>query len=266
VDILVINLMRLGDLIQTTPVLRGVRRQYPDSRVTLAVKDIFLEAARLLPGVDRLLAFPSVNLAMLLDQEGGWAEAARQLGEWLKSNHPRPPDLVINLTPNSLGSILAYATGAGEIRGMTAYPNWELGTRPDWATYALVVSRARQANPFNLVDLFLREGGVAPDGQGLQVVVPPDEREEAEKVISGMHMPTGTRLVGLFPGASKPERCWPAELFVQTATALLKKHACHFFIFGSAKEAGLVEAISHRMPPGAVTPLAGRTSPAQLGA
>ena len=35
-DILVINLMRLGDLIQTTPVLRVLKRQYPDGRVTLA--------------------------------------------------------------------------------------------------------------------------------------------------------------------------------------------------------------------------------------
>ena len=90
-DILVINLMRLGDLIQTTPVLRCLRRRYPDGRITLAVKDIFLEAAKLLPGVDRLLAFPSVNLAMLLDQEVGWPAAAGQLGEWLTSESPPIP-------------------------------------------------------------------------------------------------------------------------------------------------------------------------------
>ena len=91
-NILVINLMRLGDLIQTTPVLRCLRSQYPGSRITLAVKDLFRESARLLPGVDRLLPFPSVSLAMLLDQEGGWPEAARLLGEWLRESFPQPPD------------------------------------------------------------------------------------------------------------------------------------------------------------------------------
>ena len=265
-DILVINLMRLGDLIQTTPVLRCLRRRYPDGRITLAVKDIFLEAARLLPGVDRLLAFPSVNLAMLLDQEGGWPAAAGQLGEWFTANLPRPPDLVINLTPNSLGSVLAYATGSSDIRGMTAYRNWELGTRPDWATYALVVSRARQANPFNLVDLFLREGGLAPDGQGLEVDLPAEAEAEAGEFLRGLYLPPGTKLVGLFPGASKPERCWPPESFVRTAKDLLKSHACHFFIFGSAKEANLVQAIAQQLPPSSTSPLAGRTSPALLAA
>jgi ADP-heptose:LPS heptosyltransferase len=266
VDILVINLMRLGDLIQTTPVLRGLRRQYPEGRITLAVKDLFLEAARLLPGVDRLLSFPSVDLAVLLDQEGGWPEAAQRLGEWLRESFPRPPDLVVNLTPNSLGSILAYATGAKEIRGMAAYPTWDLGTRPDWASYTLVVSRARQANPFNLVDLFLREGGLAPDGRGLEVAVPPTAEGEAEEFLRGLHLPADTKLVGLFPGASRPERQWPPEQFARTALMLLEKRACHFFIFGSAKEARLGEAITQQLPPAAFTSLWGQTSPAVLAA
>ena len=98
-DILVINLMRLGDLIQTTPVLRRLRTEYPASKVTLVVMDLFLETARLLPRVDRLLPFPSVSLAAALDQEG-WPEAAHGLGKWLAQNFPRPPDLVLNLTPN----------------------------------------------------------------------------------------------------------------------------------------------------------------------
>jgi ADP-heptose:LPS heptosyltransferase len=89
VDMLVINLMRLGDLIQATPVLRCLRSRYPDSRITLVVKDLFQDIAGLLPGVDRLLPFPSVNIALSLDQEGGWPEAARLMGEWLRESFPR---------------------------------------------------------------------------------------------------------------------------------------------------------------------------------
>jgi ADP-heptose:LPS heptosyltransferase len=266
VDILVINLMRFGDLIQTTPVVRCLRRQHPGGRITLAAKDLFLEAARLLPGVDRLLSFPSVNLAMLLDQEGGWPEAAQRLGGWLRESFPRPPDLVINLTPNSLGSILAYATGARETRGMAAYPTWELGTRPDWASYALVVSRARQANPFNLVDLFLREGGLTPDGRGLEVAVPPVDERKAGEFLRGLNLPGETKLVGLFPGASRPERQWPPDRLARTARLLLQNQACHFFIFGSAKESHLGEAIAQQLPLQATTTLCGQTTPALLAA
>jgi ADP-heptose:LPS heptosyltransferase len=266
VDILVINLMRLGDLIQATPVLRRLRTEYPGSTVTLVVMDLFLETARLLPGVDRLVPFPSANLAAALDQAGGWPVAAHRLAEWLAQNFPRPPDLVLNLTPNRVGAILAYATGAAEIRVMAVDPSWELNTCPDWASYALIVSRARQANPFNLVDLFLRESGLTPDGQGLELTVPQSAEQEAENFLGLLNLPADAALVGLLPGASQPERQWPPERFAQAALLLREKRPCHFFIFGSTGEAPLGEAIARRLPATATTLLLGRTSLAVLAA
>ena len=259
-EILVINLMRLGDLVQTSPVLRRLRTEYPESRVTLVVMDLFLDTASLLPNVDRLVPFPSGALAALLDQDGGWPEAAQRLGEWLAQHFPRPPDLVLNLTPNRLGGILAFATGAPEIRGMAVTRTWELHTSPAWASYALIVSRARQANPFNLVDLFLREVGLTPDGRGLEVVVPPEAQAEVAESLRGLNLPRATALVGLLPGASQPERRWPPERLAQAASHLRAKRPCHFLILGSAGEAPLGEALARRLPPGAATLLLGRTS------
>jgi ADP-heptose:LPS heptosyltransferase len=266
VDIAVINLMRLGDLVQTSPVLRRLRAHYPNCRITLVVKDLFLETAKLLPGVDRLLPFPSVNIAMTLDKEGGWPEAAQRLTAWLGESFPQPPDLAVNLTPSRMGSVLAYATGAREIRGMAANKAWELGTRPAWASYALIVSKARQANPFNLVDLFLREGGLAPDGQGLEVAVPAEAEREAEAFFQALRLPAGTAMVGLIPGASHPARCWPPQQLTRTALNLLENRSCHFFMFGSPGEVPLGEAILRQMPEETTTSLLGRTTPAVLAA
>lgn len=265
-DIVVINLMRFGDLIQCTPVLRRLRAAHPDGRITLVVSDLFRETAALLPGVDRLRLFPNSSLASLLSQEGGWVEGIKLLTAWLAEAFPRPPDLVINLTPNRLGGILAYATGAPEIRGMVVTREWDLVTRSLWASYALIVSRARQANPFNLVDLFLREAGLTPDGQGLQVAVPPAAERQVEHVLQDLQLPAGTALVGLMPGASQPERCWSPSQFAQAARGLLELRPCQFFIFGSAGEAHLGAAIAQELPAAAVSLLAGRTSPPLLAA
>ena len=265
-DLVVINLMRLGDLIQTSPVVRGLRAKYPEGKITLAVMDLFQETASLLPGVDRLLTFPSASLATLLDQEGGWPEAAQRLAEWLKGNFPQPPDLVVNLTPNRLGAFLAFATGAPEIRGMFVDPSLDLATQPAWASYALIVSRARQANPFNLVDLFLGEAGLPPDGKGLEVQVPGAAIREVQRFLSTLNLPPETALVGMFPGASQPERCWPPEYFARAAALLLRNQACHFLLFGSAGEAPRGEAISRGLPASATTLFFGRTSPAVLAA
>lgn len=265
-DILVINLMRLGDLVQTGPVLRRLHQEYPGSRVSLLVMDLFAPTVSLLPGVDRLLIFPSTRLAALLEQPSGWPEAASHLVRWLKEHIPRRPDLVINLTPTWLGSILAYLTGAPEIRGIAVNSGRELVTRPAWASYTLIVSRARWANPFNLVDLFVREAGLAPDGAGLEVQVPEAATREVRAALRRLAIPKDAALVGLLPGASQPERCWPAASFARTAALLLKNRPCHFFLLGSAQEAPLGEAILRELPRGAVTSLLGQTTPPLLAA
>ena len=265
-DILVINLMRLGDLIQSTPVLRRLRAEYPGSRVSLVVMDLFEDTARLLPGVDRLLAFPSSRLAAMLDQNPGWPEAVSYLDRWLTQHFPQKPDLIINLTPTRLGGTLAFALGAPEIRGMALNQNRDLVTRPAWASYSLIISRARMSNPFNLVDLFLREAGLTPDGAGLEVTVNPETAQEAEEALAALNLAADTAMVGLMPGASRPERCWPPESFAQAALQLLRRRPCHFFIFGSAQEAPLGRVVAQGLPEGTVTELPGKTPPGLLAA
>jgi hypothetical protein len=48
------------------------------------------------------------------------------------------------------------------------------------------------------------------------LAVPPEAEAEVKEFWQGLQVPPGTKLVGLFPGASKPERCWPTDRFVRT--------------------------------------------------
>lgn len=248
-DILVLNLMRLGDLIQSTPVLRGLRARYPEARITLLAMDLFEAAARLLPGVDRLLLFPGTALAPVLEREG-WPAGVRQLADWVREHLGPSPELIVNLTPTLMAGLLARLGGANQIQGLWLSADRELATSPPWASYSLVASKARQANPFNVVDLFVRTAGLLPDGLGLALKVP------GQPVSS---RPGGTFRVGLCPGASRPERQWPPENFARTARLLLTRVPCHFFIFGSAGERPLGEALLRLLPPGTGTLLAGET-------
>lgn len=254
-DILVINLMRLGDLVQSTPVLRGLRARYPQARLTLLAMDLFEAAARLLPGVDRLILFPGTALAPVLEREG-WPAAVRRLADWAK-HHLRPrPELVVNLTPTLTAGLLARLSGAAATHGLWVSDGRELATSPSWASYSLVASKARQANPFNVADLFVLTAGLRPDGAGLTVQVPPGPASPGTG---------GTFRVGLSPGASRPERQWPPENFARTARLLLAKVPCRFVIFGSAAERPLGEALLRLLPPGTATLLAGETDLPGLG-
>lgn len=263
--IVVINLLRLGDLVQSSPVLRALRARHPQARITLVVQDTFQETAALLPEVDRLLPFPTLQLAPLLDREGEWPASYRFLAQWLE-DHLVPPDLVINLTPTVMGAILSYLCGGREVRGLTLHSARHFLTQPPWMSYLMVVSRARRANAFNLVDIFLKGAGLEPDGSGLEVRIPPDAQDQAGAFLSRLSLTPGTTLVGLLPGASQPQRCWPPEKYAQVAAKLLTVRPCHFFIFGSRGERPLGEKLAALLPPGTATLCAGVTSIAGLAA
>lgn len=265
-NILVINLLRLGDLVQCSPVLRGLRASHPQAKITLLVQDIFQETASLLPHVDELLPLPTLQLAPLLDQEGGWPGGYRFLADWLTAHLEPRPDLLINLTPTILGAILSFLCGAPEVRGFTLHSARHFLTEPAWMSYLMVVSRARRANPYNLVDIFLKGTGLEPDGAGLELKIPPDAQEQAGVFLSGLSIPPGAALVGLLPGASQPQRCWPPEKYAQVASKLLANRPCHFFIFGSRGERPLGEKLAGLLPPGTTTLCAGGTSIAGLAA
>ncbi|MBM4286482.1 MAG: glycosyltransferase family 9 protein, partial [Deltaproteobacteria bacterium] len=75
-----------------------------------------------------------------------------------------------------------------------------------------------------------------------------------------------TALVGLVPGASRPERQWPAESLAQAAGLLLQRRPCHFFILGTENERPLGEAVLRELPAGAATLLmGGLTAPLLAG-
>ena len=46
--ILILNLTRMGDLIQTTPLVQGLRQKYPDAQITLMVSSDFENAISLI--------------------------------------------------------------------------------------------------------------------------------------------------------------------------------------------------------------------------
>ncbi len=263
-NILVINLMRLGDLVQSRPVLRGLRAQYPEASIGLAVLDVFQEGAALLRSeVDRIVAFPSLPLTTALEQQG-WPAAGRLLARWLKEAIKPRPQLAINLTPTLLAGLLARLSGAPHIRGLTVSRRREVVTWPAWASYALVASKVRQTNPFNVTDLFAKVAGLAPQGGGPAAMLPPEPQDVIARRQARLGLPAHTLLIGLLPGASQPERQWPPLHFAQVATRLAQELRCHFLIFGSARERALGEAIQRQLPPGAATLTAGETGTQDL--
>ncbi len=61
--ILVLQMCRLGDILQTVPMLRGLRRVHPDAEVTLVLHDLFAKVPVPRALYDRLALFPYTRVA-----------------------------------------------------------------------------------------------------------------------------------------------------------------------------------------------------------
>ena len=63
-NILILSMTRMGDMIQTTPLIKGLKEKYPNSKITLLVTSDFSSAVPLIPNVDDsiVLNFKQFNI------------------------------------------------------------------------------------------------------------------------------------------------------------------------------------------------------------
>jgi ADP-heptose:LPS heptosyltransferase len=93
-DVLVLRALGMGDLLTAVPALRGLRRAFPDARITLAAPEWLAELVAEVDAVDALLPTPGL---VPLEWSGRPATAVN-----LHGRGPRSTDLLRRLEPESL--------------------------------------------------------------------------------------------------------------------------------------------------------------------
>jgi ADP-heptose:LPS heptosyltransferase len=227
--VLLINSTALGDLLFSTPAMRGLRERYPDWQVEVVVQPRLLPLISALPWVSR-----------------GWGLATGGVGFWRLARELRRQryDLVIILHGNDPeATLLAHLTDAPFLIGSGHSPL-------HWA-YSLAVPRQGPSEHaierrLNLV----RPVGAAVAVKHMAVVLPPavEQRAAALLVAHFGHLPP--LLVALHPGGSDPYKRWPSNRFGELAKWLEATYSARLLIIGTAGERGLADevAVSVRQP------------------
>ncbi len=223
-NILVMNLTRLGDLLQSQPAIAGLAAQ--GHAIHLACLENFAPAAQLMQGLASVRPFAGARLLARLDAD--WRQALAAHREAVAALNPGgAPDLVINLTPSEPARLLARSlAGEGGARQVRGFVLDEFGFNADtsaWAAFLQLASRSRGASPFNIVDIFRRIAGLsgAPESFGLRG--PTDEEKRAARARLVELCPqaaTARGLVALQLGASEERRRWPVARFAEVAARL----------------------------------------------
>ncbi len=220
--VLVLNLTRLGDLLQSQPTVAGLKAQ--GHSVGLACLENFAPAASLMQGLDGLFPFPGARLLARLDQD--WRLALASYREAVdRVRREFAPELVINLTPSEPARLLAMSLGAAELRGFVLDDHGFNADTSAWAAFLQLAATSRGASPFNIVDLFRRISGLtgAPDacgGFGLRGPSAAAKADALTRLKSLLPEAPANGYVALQLGASEDRRRWPVARFAEVASGL----------------------------------------------
>lgn len=216
-NILIINLTRFGDLIQTQPVISGYVSQ--GHRVGLVCLKNFASAATLLDGVSEVFPFPGAGLLSKLDED--WRLAVQDATEFKAGVlETFPPDRTINLTPSVSSRLLTHdlAPESGAIAGFTVD---DFGFNADtsmWAAYLQMAGANRGASPFNICDIFRRTAGLGDEGNSLELARPDESVLASAQTLLKSHAPSGALgYLAIQMGASEERRRWPVDHFIEVA-------------------------------------------------
>jgi len=221
--ILVIQLGRLGDVIQTTPLLRELLLQNDDGGVEVLVLDSLREIVEGL-GLGAVHGLSERSIPVSLRQLDKSIELSRKLhepmpreGQDALRNLALPSyDRIVNCTYSPFGALVAQHTRSNRVIGPANNTVGEVLFHHPAHIYLCARALFREQNWFNLVDLW-RAGGrsIAAPSFHTRTYVP-----IASKL--PFDVPSG-RIVALNPGSSDAVRRWPAANFALLAEALASR-------------------------------------------
>ncbi len=118
--ILVISLLRMGDVIMATPTLKGLKKRFPDARIDLLFNSQFKGLVPLIPFVDRFVEFEREMLQQgLADPNASVFEPYDRMKDLIQGLQDQKYDLVVNLTHNRLSGFMASLVQAKDVVGLS---------------------------------------------------------------------------------------------------------------------------------------------------
>jgi ADP-heptose:LPS heptosyltransferase len=263
--IVVVNFTRMGDILQSGPLLRSLKTAHPQSRISLLVFHNFRDVAERLPMVDEVIGFDVDDLVTALDaKRGDLARGMQTLKKLVLREELQHADLLVNLSHTPLSATLTTLLKPRQIWGMYRTANGNLTVNGDAFQYLYSIMEERRWNPFNLVEIYQSILTGSDRSPYLEFKLTAEDHLIAGELLEECGIGNQTAFCVIQAGASGAARRWPAASFAQLADRLQNKGYSSVLV-GSKDERHLAEEIASLTHKG-IGSLTGRTSVGVLGA
>ena len=224
----------IGDAVMTTPVVRAVRRNFPDAHIGVLAKPWVAPVFNANPHVDEVLIYDAKGLHKGFSGKQRQAIKLRQ-GRW---------DAGIVL-PNSFESALLFAMARIPIRiGYKTQLRHFLLTHPVFLDPQLKDHSHETDHYLRLLKL----SGLQIDHSGLELMIDPEDQGRGHDLLRENGIDETETVIGINPGAAfGTAKRWPAERFAQLADLLAEKYNARILIFGGPGEEDVAQLIETSM-------------------
>ncbi|MBN1969794.1 MAG: glycosyltransferase family 9 protein [Candidatus Delongbacteria bacterium] len=205
---LIINLTRMGDILQTVPLLRNLKDR-GDEVHYLAVEgfDTILKTFSL---VDTIHTFSVADTISNLI-ENKFVTVYKKLSILLERLKNLKFDICINLTHTDESRYIADYLNIKDTRGIVSKMSGDRCVKNDWANYFYVSNLNRNFNRINIIDLYNMIGDFYNTRKMISYI--PDN----ESLINAEKVTRGEKYFCVQLGASVESKRWSSENFIQVA-------------------------------------------------
>ena len=267
-NILVVAITRMGDMLQASPTLVGLKNQYPDAKITVLIERNFVSICGGIPGID--VVYP-VDLSLVVQgiSRGGEGiiDAYRYFEEILTELRSRQFDMCINMASSAYTAVLLKLLGIQDNRGWTSDDEGYRLIENPWAMLfaAFVYHSNRDYNSINLVDILRASAGVREHPQSLRFNVPEHDKNFSEEFLAkkGIQRRNGP-IIAVQAGASQEKRQWLPSKFGYLVKLLIEECDATVILTGSDSERHISDAIMKHYSHPQLVSAVGETNLAQL--
>lgn len=256
--ILVLELARLGDIYQSWPALRALKRTQPQARITVLTRERYKAALDGLSVVDSTRILPSQDFIRPMLEPGFDIQSAHEkVGEFVQELRNEKFDWIINFSFSPLSSYLVHAIADKQTRlsGYSRTDDGFLMIPDDMSAYFYAQVGVDRPNRYHLAEVF-----------GTMVGADLNSTDWAPPL--GYRRLQNSPEVLIHIGASETKKAISPIKWITIINQFMKlfedPQAIRLGLIGAASEVGIAEQIMSSVPEGAIENFVGKTDLREL--
>ena len=268
-NIIILNLTRMGDLIQSTSLFKKIKLVYPESRVTLLISSDFAGIAPFLPYIDEIKPIDLTGLSELLKSNNFefTTEILKAVNAMFDGILSVKYDLAVNLSHDEFSVYFLYILNSLKNIGIYITREGTIVSNDKMIAYMFSAVKNRKVSVLNLVDIYERCLNSEDKIHVNKIFLDTENinNSGACDVLKENGIAAGDILISFAIGASTSLKKWRYDYFAELAKMLLAGNPKIKIILLGAKydvEAG--NYIENSVADGRLINLTGKTSVSDL--